>query len=101
MSWIGVTVTEEIAVPVPEAESVDAHGGLGGSDAPYDSTPLEPDFEPEYEIETQTIEVQSLLDVEGLRFIFTSFVEQLRRLQLWWPSPSWPWRASVSPSTPA
>ncbi len=36
--------------------------------------PLEPDFDPEYEIETQTIEVQSLLDVEGLRFIFTSFV---------------------------
>ena len=74
LSWIGVTVTEEIAVPVPEAESVDAHGGLGGSDAPYDSTPLEPDFEPEYEIETQTIEVQSLLDVAGLRFVFTSFV---------------------------
>jgi aminobenzoyl-glutamate transport protein len=74
LSWIGVTVTEEIAVPVPQAESVDAHGGLGGSDAPYDSTPLEPDFEPEYEIETQTIEVQSLLDVEGLRFVFTSFV---------------------------
>ena len=74
LSWIGVTVTEEIAVPVPQAESVDAHGGLGGSDAPYDSTPLEPNFEPEYEIETQTIEVQSLLDVEGLRFVFTSFV---------------------------
>ncbi len=74
LSWIGVTVTEEIAVPVPQSESVDAHGGLGGSDAPYDSTPLEPDFEPEYEIETQTIEVQSLLDVEGLRFVFTSFV---------------------------
>ena len=53
---------------------MDAHGGLGGSDAPYDSTPLEPNFEPEYEIETQTIEVQSLLDVEGLRFVFTSFV---------------------------
>ncbi|MET0695843.1 MAG: AbgT family transporter [Acidimicrobiia bacterium] len=74
LSWIGVTVTEEIAVPVPQAESVDAHGGLGGSDAPYDSTPLEPNFEPEYEIETQTIDVQSLLDVEGLRFVFTSFV---------------------------
>ncbi|HWL50547.1 MAG TPA: AbgT family transporter [Acidimicrobiia bacterium] len=74
LSWIGVTVTEEIAVPVPDSQSVDAHGGLGGSDAPYDSTPLEPDFEPEYEIETQTIEVQSLLDVEGLRFVFTSFV---------------------------
>jgi aminobenzoyl-glutamate transport protein len=74
LSWIGVTVTEEIAVPVPTIETEDAHGGLGGSEVPYDSTPTEPDFEPEYEIETQTIEVQSLLDVEGLRFVFTSFV---------------------------
>ena len=74
LSWIGVSVTEEIAVPVPEAASVDAHGGLGGSDAPYDATPLEPDFDPDYEIVVETIEVQSLVDVDGLRFVFTSFV---------------------------
>jgi aminobenzoyl-glutamate transport protein len=74
LSWAGVSVTEEIAVPVPSEESEDAHGGLGGSDVPYDASPLEPDFEPEYEIETQTIDVQSLLNVEGLRFMFTSFV---------------------------
>ena len=100
LSWIGVTVTEEIAVPVPEAESVDAHGGLGGSDAPYDSTPLEPDFEPEYEIETQTIEVQSLLDVEGLRFVFTSFVNNFAGFSVVAVT-FVAWRAWVSPSTPA
>jgi aminobenzoyl-glutamate transport protein len=74
LAWAGVSVTEEIAVPVPSEESEDAHGGLGGSDVPYDTFPMEPNFEPEYEIEEQTIEVQSLLDVEGLRFVFTSFV---------------------------
>jgi aminobenzoyl-glutamate transport protein len=74
LAWIGVSVTEEIAVPVPESDAEDAHGGLGGSDVPYDPTPDQPNFDPEYEIETQTIEVQSLLDVEGLRFVFTSFV---------------------------
>jgi aminobenzoyl-glutamate transport protein len=74
LAWAGVSVTEEIAVPVPEQVPEDAHGGLGGSDVPYDSSPMEPDFEPEYEIQEETIEVQSLLDVEGLRFVFTSFV---------------------------
>jgi aminobenzoyl-glutamate transport protein len=74
LSWVGVSSTEEIAVPVPIPEVEDAHGGLGGSDVPYDPTPDQPNFDPEYEIEEVTIEVQSLLDIEGLRFMFTSFV---------------------------
>ena len=74
LAWVGISSTEEIAVPVPDVVEEDAHGGLGGSDVPYDSNPLEPNFEPEYEIETQTVEIQSLLDVEGIRFIFSSFV---------------------------
>jgi aminobenzoyl-glutamate transport protein len=74
LSWVGVSSTEEIAVPVPTPEVEDAHGGLGGSDVPYDPTPNQPNFDPEYEIEEVTIEVQSLLDIEGLRFMFTSFV---------------------------
>jgi len=74
LSWIGVSTTEEIAVQVPQVDSEDAHGGLGGSDVPYDPTPDEPNYSPEYEIEEVTIEVENLLDVEGLRFIFTSFV---------------------------
>ncbi len=74
LAWVGVSVTEEIAVPVPVEDSEDAHGGLGGSDVPYDPTPDLPDFQPEYEIEEVTIEVESLLDVEGVRFMLTSFV---------------------------
>ncbi len=69
-----VSSTEEIAVPVPREEVVDDHGGLGGSDVPYPETPVVDDYDPEYEIETQTIPVVSLLTLDGIRFIFTSFV---------------------------
>ena len=74
LAWAGVSATEEIAVPVASEAEVDAHGGLGGSDVPSTQEPLEPDYDPEYEIETQTIPVVSLLTVDGIRFIFTSFV---------------------------
>jgi aminobenzoyl-glutamate transport protein len=69
-----VSVTEEIAVPVPEDEFVDEHGGLGGSDVEYPVYPTVPNDDPQYEVVEQTIPVESLLTVEGIRFIFTSFV---------------------------
>lgn len=67
---LGVSVTEEIAVPVPVE---------GQTNYPLDSTepgvsyPSEP-YDTDYEIVEQTISIQSLLSVDGLRFIFTSFV---------------------------
>jgi aminobenzoyl-glutamate transport protein len=69
-----VSVTEEIAIPVAEQDLVDEHGGLGGSDVEYPVYPESPNDDPEYEVVTQTIPVESLLTVEGIRFIFTSFV---------------------------
>ncbi len=69
-----VSVTEEIAVPVATEAEVDEHGGLGGSDVEYPVNPSVPNDDPEYEIVEQTITVESLLTVEGIRFIFTSFV---------------------------
>ncbi len=71
---VGVSATEEIAVPVATEEVVDEHGGLGGSDVPYPETPDLGNYDPEYEIVTETIPVVSLLTVDGIRFIFTSFV---------------------------
>jgi len=70
---LDVSATEEMAVPVATETEVDEHGGLGGSDVPY---PVYPDVpgDPDYEIVEQTIEVESLLSVEGIRFIFSSFV---------------------------
>ncbi len=66
---LGVSVTEEIAVPVE----------TGGTDYYPDSTqpghiyPEEP-YEADFEIVEQTIGIRSLLSIEGIRFIFTSFV---------------------------
>ena len=72
---VGVSATEEIAVAVPSEEMIDEHGGLGGSDVPYPETPDLGNYDPEYEIVTETIPVVSLLTVDGIRFIFTSFVD--------------------------
>jgi aminobenzoyl-glutamate transport protein len=67
---LGVSVTEEIAVPIP----VDAVGqfyqdtadpGYTGPSQPYDE---------QFEVQTTTIPIRSLLTSEGIRFIFTSFV---------------------------
>ena len=69
-----VTVTEEIAVPVSGEELVDEHGGLGGSDVEYPVYPEVPNDDPEYEIVEQVIPVESLLTIDGIRFLLTSFV---------------------------
>lgn len=70
LAFAGVSVTDEIAVP----DSVEVI-----PDYYEDSTQpiLEPndlDYEDGWHIETVTIPIRSLLDVEGIRFIFTSFV---------------------------
>ncbi len=67
---LGVSVTEEIAVPV-DVVTEDAY--YVDSTEPVVVIPAEP-YDTDYEIKEQTIAVRSLLSVEGLRFIFTSFV---------------------------
>lgn len=67
---LGVSVTEEIAVPV-EVQSQGAY--YTDSTEPGQLLPTEP-YDAQFEIKQQTIAIQSLLSVEGLRFIFTSFV---------------------------
>lgn len=67
---MGVSVTESIAVPVPVEVQRDYYedsteSGLAMPTETYDI---------EYEIQETTISIQSLLTVEGIRFIFTSFV---------------------------
>ena len=69
LSLIGVSVTELIAVPVPVEVTPDFYedvseytlSGVGIKDV-------------DYEIVEQTITIRSLLSIEGIRFIFESFV---------------------------
>lgn len=65
----GVSVTSEIAEPPPVAgEPVYP----GGSQYPGVEYPPGSGAHPDYEIQTETISVQSLLTGDGLRFLFTS-----------------------------
>ena len=69
LSLLGVSVTEQIAVPVPVPATPDFYedisqytlSGLGTRDV-------------DYVIREQTIAIRSLLSIEGIRFLFTSFV---------------------------
>jgi aminobenzoyl-glutamate transport protein len=49
----------------------DVPGDLGGTEIPYGGVTADA---PEYEIKETTIDVQSLLSISGIRFVFSSFV---------------------------
>ncbi len=66
----GVSVTDQIAVPVP-TESVPNF--YEDTVQPSEVIPQLP-YDTQYEIKEVTIPIQSLLTTEGIRFIFTSFV---------------------------
>jgi aminobenzoyl-glutamate transport protein len=73
LSLLGVSVTELTAVPVPAPVTPDFYedvsqytlSGLGTRDV-------------EYVIREQTIAVRSLLSIDGIRFLFTSFVSNFQ-----------------------
>ena len=67
---LGVSVTEQIAVPVSESAQVDFYTD---STEPLEDYPTEPG-DVDYEIQERTVDIRSLLNTEGIRFIFTSFV---------------------------
>jgi aminobenzoyl-glutamate transport protein len=69
LSAVGVSVTYQEAVEVPPAVTEDS---LGGSVAP--DVILSPDYTDDVELVERTTEVQSLLNVDGIRFLFSSFV---------------------------
>lgn len=80
LDLLNVGITEEILVPAPKTLEVDSIAG--GTYAPI-MVPeaAEPggdgyveEFPSDYTLEEVTINVRSLLTVEGIRFIFTSFV---------------------------
>ncbi len=70
MDALGVSVTEQIAVPVTNGVETDFYAD---TTEPLEAFPTEP-YDTDFEIQERTIEINSLLNVEGIRFIFTSFV---------------------------
>jgi aminobenzoyl-glutamate transport protein len=71
MYMMGVSVTDEIAVPVET--TVQANYYEDSSLAAIE-TPEDPYTDDNFEIREETIAIQSLLTADGIRFIFTSFV---------------------------
>ncbi|HEX5828103.1 MAG TPA: AbgT family transporter [Candidatus Limnocylindrales bacterium] len=65
----GVSVTDEIVVPVPEQVVPDYY-----PDTTYPGVNAGDTLDGDYEIKQVTIPVRGLLTTEGIRFIFTSFV---------------------------
>ena len=66
----GVSVTEQIATPVPTESVPDFYEDTV---QPSEVIPQNP-YNTQYVINEQTISIRSLLTTEGIRFIFTSFV---------------------------
>ncbi len=69
-----VSVTEDVAVPVPLSQLRELQGELGGSVVAYDLELGQAVDIPEYVIRAQTFDVKSLLSIDGVRFMLSSFV---------------------------
>jgi aminobenzoyl-glutamate transport protein len=73
LAWAGVSVTEQIAEPVPYPvqhnyyeDTTEVQSQVPAQGNEYSNV--------QFEIRHETIPVKSLLTIEGIRFIFTSFV---------------------------
>jgi aminobenzoyl-glutamate transport protein len=77
LAMANVQVTTEVVSPTQPAATADDNYPYypGGSVVPDGATNPEPPGADEYVPHTETIEVKSLLDASGIRFIFTSFVD--------------------------
>jgi len=75
LAWAGVSVTDEIVVPVPTEDWLEISEHLGGEYSLYDSVTGLPASLPEFVVVEQEFPVRSLLSIEGLQFFFASFVD--------------------------
>ena len=74
LAALDVGVTETVAVPVPTQVLQDLSEQLGGSIVAHDIVTDQTFPIPEYILQEQTFNVQSLLSEEGIRFMLSSFV---------------------------
>jgi len=75
LSALNVSVTDEVVIQVPRDEFNQINEHLGGNWTLYDSTTGEPAVVPDYIVSEETFDVRNLISVEGVRFFFSSFVD--------------------------
>ena len=71
LAWSGVGATYQVVKP--PAQGISAVD-VAGSSLPAELMPAQPPAAGDYHVVTETVHIQSLLDVDGIRFLFTSFV---------------------------
>jgi aminobenzoyl-glutamate transport protein len=71
LAWAGVGATYEVVKP--PSQSVQAID-VGGSSLPAEVMPPQQPDAADYHVVTETVKIQGLLTVDGIRFLFTSFV---------------------------
>ncbi len=75
LAWLDIKATYEVVAP-PPVPAVETY--YGGSSDPVYVGPTEHEPADSYEVRTETTEIQGLLTVDGVRFLFTSFVDNFR-----------------------
>jgi aminobenzoyl-glutamate transport protein len=73
--WLDVKATFEVVKP-PAVAAQETY--YGGSVEPTDVAPAEHQPSSDYEVTTETAKVKGLLTGEGVRYLFTSFVDNFR-----------------------
>jgi aminobenzoyl-glutamate transport protein len=69
--WAGVGATYEVVKPTDQSISaID----IAGSALPGETMPSQPPGPHDYHVVTETVHIQGLLTVKGIRYMFTSFV---------------------------
>jgi aminobenzoyl-glutamate transport protein len=75
LQWLDVKATYQVVAPPPVAAEETYYGG---SVQPTYVGPTEPEPATDYKVRTETTKVKGLLTVDGVRFLFTSFVDNFR-----------------------
>lgn len=75
LQWLDVKATYQVVAPPPVAAEQTYYGG---SSEPSYVGPYEPEPAEDYKVRTETTKVKGLLTVDGVRFLFTSFVDNFR-----------------------
>ena len=75
LQWLDVKATYQVVAPPPVVAEQTYYGG---SSEPSYVGPTEPEPATDYKVRTETTKVKGLLSVDGVRFLFTSFVDNFR-----------------------
>ena len=75
LQWLDVKATYQVVEPPPAAAEQTYYGG---SSEPTYVGPTEPEPATDYKVRTETTKVKGLLTVDGVRYLFTSFVDNFR-----------------------